>query len=80
MWRFGDDVEKGIHEVKRPAVMILLNGDNGVKLIEAFLLDSGADSPFIKFDLAQLLELNLSEKTEKVKTAGKDIDVFYNEN
>jgi len=43
--------------------------------MEPFLIDSGADNPFIKHDLAELLGLQLSERTTKVKTAGADIEV-----
>ena len=75
-WRAEGDHEKKIHEVRRPIVMILLTGENKIRLAEPFLLDSGADSPFIKYDLARLLGLHLSDKTVKVKTAGADIDVF----
>lgn len=75
-WGIKDDVTKEIYNVKRPAVMVLLKGKKGVELIEPFLLDSGADNSFIKYDLAELLELELSEKTSKVKTAGKETNVY----
>jgi hypothetical protein len=75
-WQAMDDHEKRIHQIKRPIVMVLLTGQNDVRLAEPFLLDSGADNSFIKYDLARLLGLSLSQKTVKVKTAGADIDVF----
>jgi len=75
-WKFENDMDKGIHDIRRPAVMVFLKGNNDVELIKPFLLDSGADNPFLIYDLAELLELKLSEKTTKVKTAGKDIDVY----
>jgi hypothetical protein len=37
---------------------------------------TGADNSFIKYDLAELLGLKLSDKTVKVKTAGADIEVY----
>ena len=74
-WHAEGDHEKEIHEVRRPIVMVLLTGENKIRLAEPFLLDSGADSSFIKYDLARLLGLHLSEKTVNVKTAGADIDV-----
>jgi|GEM_PF-5720835 len=75
-WLSEGDQEKRIHEVRRPVVMVLLTGANGIKLAEPFLLDSGADNSFIKYDLAELLDLKLSDGTVKVKTAGADIDVY----
>jgi len=75
-WQAEGDHEKRIHEVRRPIVMVMLTGENGIRLAEPFLLDSGADCSFIKYDLAQLLGLKLSDKTVKVKTAGADIDVY----
>jgi hypothetical protein len=70
------DQEKRIYEVKRPTVMVLLKGKDSVQFIQPFLLDSGADNCFLKFDLAELLGLELSERPVKVKTAGADIEVF----
>jgi len=75
-WQAEGDHEKKIYEVRRPIVMVLLTGEDKIRLAEPFLLDSGADSSFIKYDLARLLGLQLSNKTVKVKTAGADIDVF----
>jgi len=75
-WLAEGDQEKKIHEVRRPVVMVLLSGADGIRLAEPFLLDSGADNSFIKYDLAELLGLELSEKTVKVKTAGADIEVY----
>jgi hypothetical protein len=56
--------------------MVLLKGEKSVQFIQPFLLDSGADNCFLKFDLAELLGLKMSEKTTKVKTAGADIEVY----
>ena len=74
-WVAEADHEQRIHEVRRPVAMVLLKGCNGTELVEPFLIDSGADNPFIKHDLAGLLGLELSEKTTRVKTAGADIEV-----
>jgi hypothetical protein len=75
-WLTGGDQEQKIHEVRRPVAVVLLTGTNGIRLAEPFLLDSGADNSFIKYELAELLELKLSESTVKVKTAGADIEVY----
>jgi hypothetical protein len=74
-WAVEGEHDRRIHEVRRPVAMVLLRGVNGAELAEPFLIDSGADNPFIKHDLAGLLGLELSEKTTRVKTAGADIEV-----
>jgi hypothetical protein len=74
-WAAEGEHDQRIYEVKRPVAMVLMKGSNGTELVEPFLIDSGADSPFIKHDLAELLGLELSGKTTKVKTAGADIEV-----
>ena len=75
-WEPQDQTELGIFERKRPNVQVLLEGTNGRKIKRLFLLDSGADHPFIDYELAQLLDYKLEGKT-KVKTAGDDLEVYF---
>ena len=76
---WGDDkgAPKSIRgKKKRPCVVVLLRGPNGVEIVEHLLLDSGADYPIIKYDYSQLLGLELGEKKITIKTAGKDAEVY----
>ena len=75
-WDSEDKSPGNKYDIPRPCIMALLKGSNDRKLIQPFLLDSGADRIFIKHDLAKLLGLRLSGNKKTITTAGNPIKVF----
>ncbi len=70
-----DKSPKDKFDILRPCINTVLHGPNA-KVNQPFLLDSGADYIFIRYDVANLLGLTLSKDMKTITTAGSAIKVY----